>query len=78
MWWINLDEAIEIYARFCRARFGDMAMGKVRTRAMELRRAGDLEGGRVWDEVAKELDRLENVPLRPVLAESWLRKRLAI
>jgi hypothetical protein len=45
---------------------------------MELRRAGDLEGGRVWDEVAKELDRLENVPLRPVLAESWLRKRLAI
>jgi hypothetical protein len=68
MWWIDLDEAVEMYARICRARYGDTAMRKVRTRAMELRRAGDLEGGRVWDEVAKELDRLKNAHLQPVLA----------
>ena len=54
--WIDIKGAIEIYARFCRARFGGAASRMVRDRALELEKAGDLEGHRVWNEVARVID----------------------
>jgi hypothetical protein len=54
--WIDIEDAIKIYARFCRARFGAAAGKLVRDKALQLAAAGDLEGQRVWNEVARELD----------------------
>jgi hypothetical protein len=66
--WIDIDGAVQIYARFCRARFGSMATTRVLEKAKQLKRDGDLEGARVWEQVAQELDRLDSAPLQPVLA----------
>ena len=66
--WINTDEAIKIYARFCRAHDGTGAIKKVRSRAQHLKRIGDVEGHRVWNEVAnqiKEEQQPDQEALRP-------------
>ncbi len=55
--WLTIEDAIEIYARFCLSRFGEDAIEKVAARARHLERNGDIEGGRVWDEVAREIGR---------------------
>jgi hypothetical protein len=55
--WITQDEAFEMYARFCRARYGPAAREMVRTRANNLATKGDLEGHRVWNDVAAAIDK---------------------
>ena len=53
---ITLDEAIKMYARVCQARYGENASAKVKATARQLEKKGDLEGHRVWNQVARELD----------------------
>jgi hypothetical protein len=57
--WISTEDAIKMYARFCRAHNGAGAIKKVRDRARELERRGDLEGRHVWNEVADEIRQLQ-------------------
>ena len=57
--WIDLADAIKIYARMCRARYGAEAPAVVLARAEQLRRQGDLEGADVFERVAVELSALE-------------------
>ena len=54
--WIELPEAVKIYARFCEARYGKSAIKSVRDKARELKRKGDLEGHRIWNDVAEEIE----------------------
>jgi hypothetical protein len=54
--WITTDEAIEIYARFCAARYGANAISVVHQRVSELRMSGDGEGARVWNEVGRWIE----------------------
>lgn len=54
--WITSDQAAEIYARFCKARYGSEATKKIRTRAAELRKLGDAEGERIWNVVAQKAE----------------------
>ena len=53
---ITLNEAIKMYARVCQVRYGENASAKVRAMARQLENNGDLEGHRVWNQVARELD----------------------
>ena len=53
---IGLPDAVKIYARFCRARYGAAAIKMVRDKAVELRLKGDLHGHQVWNDVARELE----------------------
>jgi hypothetical protein len=55
--WPTHQDAIEIYARFCRARYGGAAEETARAKAKELEKRGDLEGVRVWNEVAAEIEK---------------------
>jgi len=59
--WISSEDAIKIYARFCRAHYGASAVRKVRDRARELKQRGDLEGHHVWNDVADEIQKLQRV-----------------
>lgn len=56
MWDISTDQAVEMYARFCQARYGTHARTMVERKAVELRNAGDAEGERVWMKVKRALD----------------------
>ena len=53
---ITLNEAIKMYARVCQVRYGENARAKVKATARQLEKKGDLEGHRVWNQVARELD----------------------
>jgi hypothetical protein len=55
--WITLDEAIEMYARYCSARFGAAATEKVKARARDLEKKGDLDGYRIWNRVADQIEK---------------------
>ena len=55
--WITQDEAVVMFARYCRARFGKTASKKVRAKAKALQKRGDVEGHHVWNKVAEELDK---------------------
>jgi hypothetical protein len=57
--WIDLADAIKIYARMCRARYGAEAPAIVLARAEALRHQGDFEGANVFERVAVELSALE-------------------
>jgi len=57
MTWITHHDAVEMYARFCRARYGTTAEETVRARALDLEKMGDLEGYRAWNEVAAEIEK---------------------
>jgi len=59
--WITTEEAVTMYARFCRARFGARAKDMVLAKADKLEAAGDLDGKRIWGDVARALDRLPDV-----------------
>jgi len=61
--WIELPEAVKIYARYCSARYGTAASKRVRRKADELKRIGDLEGHQIWHEVAREIEQSTAVPL---------------
>jgi hypothetical protein len=54
--WITTDQAIDIYARYCKARFGARAPNLARARMAELRQSGDLEGERIWEEVSRRVE----------------------
>ncbi len=55
--WITTDQATEIYARFCRARYGGHAIKVISERAAELRKRGDTKGEQVWTEVGQKIER---------------------
>jgi hypothetical protein len=56
MWNVNMDQAAEMYARFCRARYGAKAPDIVEEKVSQLRKAGDREGERVWKQVQRALE----------------------
>jgi hypothetical protein len=60
--WIDTEDAIKIYARFCRAHYGAGAIKKARERARYLERVGDVEGHQVWNGVADEIGALQRAP----------------
>ena len=55
--WITEDEAVVMFARYCRARFGVSASRQARGKAKSLRKRGDLRGGAVWNKVADEIEK---------------------
>ena len=60
--WVTTEQAAEIYARFCRARYGGEAFMVARKRASELRKVGDADGERVWNMVAEHIRPAEARP----------------
>ncbi|MGC2217984.1 MAG: hypothetical protein WA645_10025 [Pseudolabrys sp.] len=59
MWVPTREEAVAIYARFCRSHYGVNAREKVTSRATQLGRQGDSDGERIWREVAQEIEKNE-------------------
>jgi hypothetical protein len=57
MWNVSVDQAVEMYARFCQARYGAKAIEIAERKVSELRDAGDAEGERVWTKVKRALER---------------------
>jgi hypothetical protein len=55
--WITADEAVVMFARYCSARFGEKATQKVRAKAQALQKRGDIEGHKVWNQVADEIQK---------------------
>jgi hypothetical protein len=53
---ITLDDAIKMYARACRSWYGTGASRRVKEKASSLAEQGDLEGQRVWNAVAAEIE----------------------
>ena len=51
----ELADAIKMYAKACRAWYGSGARKVALRRVQELRVKGDLEGVRVWEQLATEL-----------------------
>jgi hypothetical protein len=54
--WITTDQAAEMYARFCKARYGANAGKIAEEKTAELRGAGDSEGERVWSKVKRHIE----------------------
>jgi len=55
--WITREDAVVMYANFCRAHYGFNAYQKVRERAKQLAHDGDLEGEEIWNQVAVEIEK---------------------
>lgn len=55
--WITRADAVEMYARFCLARYGEIAQQRVSAKAKYLAETGDTEGERIWNEVAAVIQR---------------------
>jgi hypothetical protein len=54
--WITLDEAIRIYARMLRSRFGPVRGAKLaHESAQRMRDKSDWQGAKVWEAVVAEL-----------------------
>jgi hypothetical protein len=51
------QDAIQVYARFCRAHFRQAAKRTAHRKAQALKERGDVEGHRVWNEVAREIEK---------------------
>jgi hypothetical protein len=54
---ITSDQAVSMFARYCRARFGKKAVQKVRATAKTLQKRGDAQGHDVWNRVADEIEK---------------------
>lgn len=54
---ITANEAVVMFARYCRARFGKGASKQVREKAKALKKSGDNEGHDVWNRVADEIEK---------------------
>lgn len=54
--WITSNEAVEMFARYYKARFRARAGTLARQRAAELEASGDMEGERVWTAVSQKID----------------------
>jgi len=52
---IDLEDAIKMYAKACKAWYGDGARKVALRRVQELRVKGDMEGVIVWERLAAEL-----------------------
>jgi hypothetical protein len=52
---IDLNEAVKIYAKMCRARYGRAAAKVVREQRARLRAKGDLQGVKVWERLDAEI-----------------------
>jgi hypothetical protein len=52
MWMVTKSEAVEMYARFFGTRHGRSAGNLARKTASSLETRGDLDGHRMWNEVA--------------------------
>ena len=62
MMWIEQHEAVKMYARFFKKRYGRSAGKRARERAEELKRKGDLRGHEIWNGVARETDQPTKTP----------------
>jgi hypothetical protein len=58
--YISIQEAVVIYARVCRTWYGSRAKRIVTEQAQALRNRGDENGAQVWQQVAVEIQRLED------------------
>ena len=67
---IDLDEAIQIYAKVSRSRYGRKARRRFLETARALRAQGDKDGATVWERVAVEVDRVDAPPAKPLGRES--------
>jgi hypothetical protein len=57
--YISIEDAVVIYARVCRTRYGRRARRIVIEHAQALWTSGDESGAQVWQQVAVEIERLE-------------------
>jgi hypothetical protein len=57
MWLPTREDAVAIYARFCQSHYGINAREKAESRAEQLGRQGDIDGEKIWREVADEIER---------------------
>ena len=56
IWWIDIDDAVRIYARMLRARFGSRRGAKAALeKANHFREKDDWSGVEAWEAVAAEL-----------------------
>jgi hypothetical protein len=55
---ISLDQAIDIYARGLKYRYGGRASHEARTKAHARMKVGDIEGLRVWTRVTEVCEAL--------------------
>jgi len=66
MWWIDINDAVRIYARMLRARLGPRRGAKAALETADhLRAKGDWSGVEAWEAVAAELaprDRRRSTP----------------
>jgi hypothetical protein len=69
MWIPTKAEAVEMYARFWASRYGHSANVSAREMAASLKKKGDFEGHKVWNQVADAVDRLEQNKRRPTHQE---------
>ena len=59
--WIDLDDAIQIYARMLRSRFGPVRGAKLaQESAQDMLAKSDWDGAKVWEAVAAELVASDN------------------
>ena len=56
---VTIDDAAAIYARACRAWYGNRAKRMVKDRVNQLVKRGDASGVAAWTKVADHLARLE-------------------
>ena len=54
---IDLSDAVKIYAKMCRARFGPRAAKIIKEQKERLQAKGDHFGARVWDRLDAEIHR---------------------
>jgi hypothetical protein len=52
---VTTEEAVEMYARFLKARYHPKAKKITDVEILQLRAADDIDGERVWTEVGREL-----------------------
>jgi len=56
---IGTKDAVEIYAKACRARYGALARRRVAEQAQALLTKGDRSGAEIWRQVAVEIEKAE-------------------
>ncbi len=56
--YIGMKDAVAIYARACRARYGALAKRVVAEQAGVLLRKGDRDGAEIWQLVADEIEKI--------------------
>jgi hypothetical protein len=57
--YIGTKDAVEIYAKACRARYGARARRLVTEQAQALLIMGDRSGAEIWRQVAAEIEKAE-------------------